>query len=207
MPKRSSSARWLAEYRSDPYVKQARELGYRSRAVFKLKEIDERHRLLRPGITVIDLGAAPGGWSQFAAGRIGSRGRIIALDILPMEVLAGVVFIQGDFREDAVFDRLKAALDGAGVDVVLSDMAPNMSGMRSVDIDRAAYLCELALDMARQVLIPGGGLVMKTFVGAGFEALTRTVRSEFARVAIRKPKASRSRSAETYLVATGFRAH
>lgn len=204
MPKRSSSARWLAEHHGDEYVKRARELGYRSRAVFKLKEIDERHRLMHRGMTVVDLGASPGSWCQFAAERLGPSGRIIALDILPMEALPGAVFIQGDFREEVILDRLKAALSGSEVDLVLSDMAPNMSGTRSVDLVRGLCLCELALDTARQVLKPGGSLVMKTFIGSGFDQLARDVRCDFLRVVIRKPKASRSRSAETYIVATGF---
>lgn len=206
MSKRSSSARWLAEHHSDEYVKRARDLGYRSRAVFKLKEIDERHHLLRRGMTVLDLGAAPGGWSQFAAQRLGPGAKIIALDLLPMEALNDVLFIQGDFGEDEVLARLKAALAGSGIDLLMSDMAPNMSGMRSVDLARALHLCELALETARELLKPGGALVMKTFIGSGFDDLARAVRADFARVAIRKPKASRSRSAETYIVATGFRA-
>ncbi len=201
-----SSARWLAEHHSDEYVKRARDQGYRSRAVFKLKEIDEKYHLLRPGITVVDLGAAPGGWSQFAAERIGASGRIIALDVLPMEGLPNVVFVQGDFREEEVLDRLKAALRGSGVDLVLSDMAPNMSGLQAVDLTRAIYLCELALETAEAVLKPGGSLVMKTFMGSGFDALVRVAKGLFVRVAIRKPKASRNRSAETYIVATGFHA-
>lgn len=204
MSRRSSSARWLAEHHSDEYVKQARQQGYRSRAVFKLKEIDEKYRLLRRGMVVVDLGAAPGGWSQFAAERLGSGGRIIALDILPMEVLPEVAIIQGDFCQQQVLDRLCEALHGAGVDLVMSDMAPNMSGLRSVDLARALNLCELALDCARQLLNPGGALVMKAFIGPGFDALVRAVRDDFARTVIRKPKASRSRSAETYMVATGF---
>lgn len=199
-----SSGRWLAEHHSDQYVKRARDQGYRSRAVFKLKEMDEKYRLLRPGMTVVDLGAAPGGWSQFAAERLGASGRIIALDVLAMEGLPNVVFIQGDFREETVLDRLSAELQGPNVDLLLSDMAPNMSGLRSVDLTRAMYLCELALETARKILKPGGSLVMKTFMGAGFDALARAVRDDFVRVAIRKPKASRSRSAETYIVATGF---
>lgn len=204
--KRPGSARWLAEHHRDEYVKRAHELGYRSRAVFKLKEIDERHHLIHRGMTIVDLGAAPGSWCQYAAEKVGAGGRIIALDILPLEALPGVVFIHGDFREPTVLARLDAALSGARVDLVLSDMAPNMSGMRSVDLVRAVYLCELALDTARQVLKPGGALVLKTFIGAGFDALARSVRCNFIRVAIRKPKASRNRSAETYIVATGFRA-
>ncbi len=204
MAKRSSSARWLAEHHSDEFVQRARQQGYRSRAVFKLKEIDERHRLLRPGMTVVDLGAAPGGWSQYAAQRLTPGGRIIALDLLPMEALPDVVFIQGDFGEQAVLERLMGELRGGGVDVVISDMAPNMSGLRSVDLARASNLCELAFACAQLVLKPGGALVMKAFIGPGFDALVRAAREAFARVVIRKPRASRSRSAETYLVATGY---
>jgi 23S rRNA (uridine2552-2'-O)-methyltransferase len=200
-----SSARWLAEHHSDEYVKRAREQGYRSRAVFKLKEMDEKYRLLRRAMTVVDLGAAPGGWSQFAAERVGPQGKIIALDVLPMEALPNVVFLQGDFREEEVLGRLKLELGGLEVDLLMSDMAPNMSGLRSVDLARAVDLCELALETARQVLKPGATLVMKTFIGSGFDTLARAVRGDFLRVAIRKPKASRSRSAETYIVATGFR--
>jgi 23S rRNA (uridine2552-2'-O)-methyltransferase len=205
MARRTSSARWLAEHHADEYVKKARELGYRSRAVFKLEELDAKHHLLRPGMTVVDLGAAPGGWSQYASRRLGRAGRIIALDILPMEAIPGVTFIQGDFREASVFEQLHGVLDGARVDLLLSDMAPNMSGMRAVDIDRASYLCELALDAARRMLRPGGGLVMKAFIGAGFDDLVRTVRQVFLQSWTRKPKASRGRSAETYLVAMGYK--
>jgi len=206
MSRRPSSYRWLAEHHNDEYVKRARELGYRSRAVFKLQEIDERYGLLRRGTTVIDLGASPGGWSQFAAERVRPAGRIIALDILPMEALPDVVFIQGDFRQDTVLEQLKGALGGSGVDLVLSDMAPNMSGMRAVDLVRASYLAELALDLAQQVLKPGGSVVVKTFGGSGFDEFVRSARRLFTQVAVRKPKASRSRSSEAYVVATGFRA-
>ncbi len=205
MARRTSSARWLAEHRADEYVKKARELGYRSRAVFKLEELDAKHQLLRPGMTVVDLGAAPGGWSQYVARRLGHAGRIIALDVLPMEAIPGVTFIQGDFREDPVLEQLRGALGGEPVDLVLSDMAPNMSGMRSVDIDRSAYLCDLALDAAQRTLRPGGGLVVKAFIGAGFDDFVRAVKSVFSQSWTRKPKASRGRSAETYLVALGYR--
>lgn len=205
MTRRTSSARWLAEHHADPYVKKAREMGYRSRAVFKLEELDAKHHLLRPGMTVVDLGAAPGGWSQYVARRLGPAARIIALDILPMEAIPGVTFIQGDFREDVVLEQLRGALDRAPVDLLLSDMAPNMSGMRAVDIDRSAYLCDLALDAARRTLRPGGSMVMKAFIGAGFDDLVRTVKSVFSQSWTRKPRASRGRSAETYLVATGYK--
>jgi len=206
MAKKGSSSRaWLREHREDPYVQQAQREGYRSRACYKLLEILERDRLLRPGMTVLDLGSAPGGWSQVAADRAGPQGRVIASDILPMDALAGVEFIRGDFTEEAVVNAILAALDGAGADLVLSDMAPNMSGLNAVDQPRSMYLVELALDLARVVLAPGGALVAKVFQGEGFDQLLREIRKLFARVAIRKPRASRPRSREVYLVATGFR--
>lgn len=205
MARSGSSHRWLTEHFSDEYVKLAQQKGYRSRAVFKLEEIDAKDRLLRPGMSVVDLGAAPGGWSQFAAGRVGKSGRIIALDILPVEAIEGVTIIQGDFQEEAVLNRLLEALEGRPVDLVLSDMAPNMSGARVVDQPRAMYLAELALDTARQVLRPGGAFVAKLFMGAGFDEYQREARASFASVANRKPKASRDRSREVYLVAKGFK--
>lgn len=204
MAQSRSSQRWLAEHFSDEYVKRAQKLGYRSRAAFKLEEIDARDRLLKPGMTVLDLGAAPGGWSQFAAERAGKSGRIIALDVLPVEAIAGVTFIQGDFREDGMLNRLMDALSGRPVDLVLSDMAPNMSGMRTVDQARAMHLAELALDTARRVLGPGGAFVVKLFQGVGFDEFQRDARRSFAALANRKPKASRDRTREVYLVAKGF---
>jgi len=206
LARRPTSRRWLAEHHSDEYVKKARELGYRSRAVFKLEELDQRFSLFRPGMSVVDLGAAPGGWSQFATRRVSPGGTIIALDLLPMEPVAGVSFIQGDFREDATLNRLRAELAGRTVDLVLSDMAPNMSGIRGVDVPRALYLVELALQLSQQVLRPGGTLVLKAFSGSGFDDFLREVRADFARVALSKPKASRGRSPETYVVAGGYRA-
>ncbi len=171
MAKKGSSSRtWLREHREDPYVQQAQREGYRSRACYKLLEILERDRLLRPGMTVLDLGSAPGGWSQVAAERVGPRGRVIASDILAMDALAGVEFIQGDFTEEEVVNRILAVLDGAGADLVLSDMAPNMSGLSAVDQPRSMYLVELALDLARVVLAPGGALVAKVFQGEGFDS-------------------------------------
>jgi 23S rRNA (uridine2552-2'-O)-methyltransferase len=205
LAKRSTSRRWLAEHHSDEFVIRARELGYRSRAVFKLEELDQRYALLKPGITVIDLGSAPGGWSQFASKRVGPGGRIIALDILPMEALPGVVFIEGDFREDDALTRLQSELAGRCVDLVLSDMAPNMSGIRGVDVPRALDLVELALELALQVLRPEGKMVVKAFCGSGFDEFLRGVRAHFARVVLSKPKASRGRSPETYVVASGYR--
>jgi 23S rRNA (uridine2552-2'-O)-methyltransferase len=203
--KRSSSKAWLKEHRDDPYVQQALREGYRSRACYKLLELQEKDRLIRPGMTVLDLGSAPGGWSQVAVGLVGHQGRVIASDILPMDSLAGVEFIRGDFTEEAVFEQILAALHNAPVDIVISDMAPNMSGMTAVDQPRSMYLVELALDMARRVLAPGGSLVTKVFQGEGFDELIRDSRDAFDRVLTRKPKASRPRSREVYLVATGFR--
>ena len=200
MARSKSSGRWLSEHFSDEYVKQAQALGYRSRAVFKLKELDERDRLIKPGMVVLDLGAAPGGWSQYAAERIGRSGKIIALDILPLEAIPNVVFLQGDFREDAVAGQLRAELAGRPVDLVLSDMAPNISGARVVDQPRAMHLAELALEMARETLRPGGGFVVKLFQGPDVDVFVREARGLFARVSVRKPKASRDRSPEVYLV-------
>jgi 23S rRNA (uridine2552-2'-O)-methyltransferase len=205
MARSGSSQRWLSEHFSDEYVKLAQEKGYRSRAVFKLEEINAKDRLLRPGMSVVDLGAAPGGWSQFAAEKVGKSGTIIALDILPVEAIQGVTVIQGDFQDEAVLDQLLDALAGNPVDLVLSDMAPNMSGARVVDQPRAMYLAELALDTARRVLRPGGVFVTKLFMGAGFDEYQKAARASFAGVASRKPKASRDRSRELYLVCKGFK--
>lgn len=206
MARRSkSSRRWLREHFEDAYVKRARQEGWRSRAVYKLIELDEKYHLLRPGMTVVDLGAAPGGWSQYAAYRVGERGRVLALDLLPMDPVAGVDFIQGDFREAAVLEACRERLGGAPVDLVLSDMAPNLSGMEAVDQPRAMYLAELAEDFAREVLAPGGTFLAKLFQGAGFDALVRRARSDYAQVRVRKPRASRPRSREVYLVASGRR--
>lgn len=200
MARSRSSGRWLSEHFSDEYVKQAQALGYRSRAVFKLKELDEREGLLKPGTVVVDLGAAPGGWSQYAAQRIGKKGAIIALDLLPVEPLPQVTFIQGDFREEAVLARLMTELAGRPVDLVLSDMAPNMSGHRGVDQARGMHLAELALDTARELLKPGGDFVTKLFQGPDVDDYVRAVRALFGKVSVRKPKASRDRSPEVYLV-------
>lgn len=206
MPKkRSSSKAWLKEHREDPYVQRAQKEGYRSRACYKLLEIQEKDRLFRPAMTVLDLGSAPGGWSQVAADLVGHKGRVVASDILPMDPLAGVDFIQGDFTEEAVFEQLLSALDGQPVDLVLSDMAPNMSGVNAVDQPRSMYLVELALDMALRVLAPGGAFVTKVFQGEGFDDWFREVRDSFERVATRKPRASRPRSREVYVVARGLR--
>lgn len=204
MARTKSSRRWLDRHVNDVYVKRAQQEGYRSRAVYKLLEMQEKDRVLAPGMRVVDLGAAPGGWSQVAAGIVGPRGCVVALDILPMEPLADVTVIQGDFREDELLSRLRGVLGSESVDVVLSDMAPNVSGNAAVDQPRMVYLCELALDLARQVLKPSGSLVVKTFQGEGFESFHKETRRSFKRVASRKPKSSRSRSREVYLVATGY---
>lgn len=206
MPKRSkSSRRWLDEHFSDAYVRRAQKEGWRSRAVFKLEEIDRRDRLFRPGMCIIDLGAAPGGWSQYAARRLGGKGRVLALDILPMEPLEGVEFLQGDFTEQAPLKALLEALGEARADLVMSDMAPNISGQAQVDIPRAMYLAELAHDLARRVLRPGGDLLLKVFQGEGFPELQAALRGDFATLQVRKPRASRARSREVYLLARNRR--
>jgi 23S rRNA (uridine2552-2'-O)-methyltransferase len=205
MARSKSSNRWLDEHFSDPYVKQSQKDGYRSRASYKLIELDKKDKLFKPGMSVVDLGAAPGGWSQVAADRVGDKGMVLASDILPMDSIAGVEFIQGDFTEEAVLEQLLAALGGEKADLVISDMAPNMSGMNAVDQPAAIYLVELALDMARQVLKPGGHFVAKVFHGEGFDPLLQDTRDAFTKVAVRKPDASRARSREVYLVARGFK--
>jgi 23S rRNA (uridine2552-2'-O)-methyltransferase len=206
MPKRSkSSARWLAEHAADPYVKRAHDEGWRSRAAFKLEEIQKSDRLLKPGMTVVDLGAAPGGWSQYAARRLDGKGRVIALDVLDMPAIPGVEFIQGDFNDESVLGRLHALLGGAKVDLVMSDMAPNMMGIADVDHDRSMQLVELAEEFAAQALRPGGDLLIKVFQGRGFEPLVARLRKSYETVKLRKPKASRSRSPEVYVLARGYR--
>ncbi|MBD2859306.1 23S rRNA (uridine(2552)-2'-O)-methyltransferase RlmE [Spongiibacter sp. KMU-158] len=206
MAKRSaSSGAWLREHFDDHYVKLAQKHGYRSRACFKLLEIQEKDRLIKPGMCVVDLGAAPGGWSQVAVDLVGHHGRVLASDILPMDSLAGVEFVQGDFTEDSVFQQLLDLLGDQRADLVISDMAPNMSGMRDVDQPKSMYLCELALDMAVQVLRPGGDFVAKVFQGEGFDEFFRELRSHFDKIVTRKPAASRPRSREVYLVGRGFK--
>lgn len=195
----------MAEHRADIYVKEARRLGYRSRAVFKLKEINERDRLLGPGMVVVDLGAAPGSWSQWARPLLGPRGRLLALDILPMDALPDVEIIVGDFREESVLRELETRIGSQVVDLVLSDMAPNVSGIDSADQVGQLYLCELALEFAKAHLKPGGHLLVKAFQGEGFEAYVKAVREVFESVVIRKPKASRPRSREVYLLARSLR--
>jgi 23S rRNA (uridine2552-2'-O)-methyltransferase len=206
MARRSkSSDRWLKEHFGDPYVQRAQSEGWRSRAVFKLEEIDKRERLLKPGQVCLDLGAAPGAWSQYARTRVGPKGRVVATDILAMPELPGVQFVQGDFREEAVFEAVQKLLPQHAVDVVLSDMAPNLSGVDAIDQPRSIYLAELALDMAERVLKPGGGALIKVFQGAGFQELLQRTRRTFNRVKLIKPEASRSRSPEIYLLAMQFR--
>lgn len=200
-----SSGRWLEEHFSDPYVLRAKEAGLRSRAAFKLEELDAVDRLVTPGDVIVDLGAAPGGWSQYAARRLAGNGSVFALDLLPMDAIPGVRFLQGDFREQTVLDALLGELGDRQVDLVLSDMAPNMSGVDVVDQARAADLEALALDFARRVLGPDGSLVVKVFQGAGFQEFLADARRSFKAVKMRKPKASRQRSSETYLVARGPR--
>lgn len=203
---KKKSKQWMQEHVNDPYVQQAQREGWRSRAVFKLKEIDEKDRLLKPGMTVVDLGAAPGSWSQYVAKRIQPGGRLVALDLLDFAPLPGVEFILGDFREDAVLERLKSALAGRRVDLVLSDMAPNMTGIAATDSVQVLYLAELTLEFARENLKPGGDLLVKVFQGAGFMELRRAMQAEFASLVTRKPAASRDRSAELYLLARNRRA-
>ena len=205
MGRSKSSNRWMQEHFDDEYVKMAQAQGYRSRAVFKLSEIQDRDQIIKPGMNVIDLGAAPGGWSQFARQLLGKKNRLVALDILPMDPLEGVDFLQGDFREEAVLNQLYAILDGAPVHLVMSDMAPNMSGNKSVDQARAIYLGELALDTARTVLTKDGAFLVKLFQGEGFESFHQEVQKLFSKVVIRKPKASRPRSNEVYILAKGFK--
>jgi len=204
MKKSKSSRQWLDRHFRDEYVKRAQAEGYRSRAVYKLLEMQEKQKLIKPGQTVVDLGAAPGGWSQIAKRIVGPGGRVLALDILPMEPLAGVEFIQGDFREQEPLDRLRELLAGDQVDLVISDLAPNVSGMAAVDQPKAIYLCEIALDFTREMLRPGGSFVVKVFQGEGFDAYIREIRSSFSRVTTRKPKASRPKSREVYVVAGNY---
>jgi 23S rRNA (uridine2552-2'-O)-methyltransferase len=201
MGRSKSSHQWLKSHFDDEFVKRAQREGYRSRAVYKLEEIQRKDRILRPGMTVLDLGAAPGGWSQYAAPLLAGRGRIIALDILPMEPLAGVEFLQGDFREEAVFTRLLEVLGGAEVDLVMSDMAPNISGMQAVDQPGSMYLAELAVDLADRVLRRGGVLLFKAFQGEGFDPLVKALRARYREIRVRKPRASRPKSREVYVLA------
>ncbi|WP_442596429.1 RlmE family RNA methyltransferase [Parapusillimonas sp. JC17] len=206
MAKKKFSKEWIQQHINDPYVKMAQQKGYRARAAFKLTEILDSEKLLRPGDVVVDLGSAPGSWSQIARERLAGpggvlNGRIIALDMLPMEPIAGVEFIQGDFREDTVLDQLAERLGGARVDLVISDMAPNLSGVGSADSARIQHVCDLALEFASQHLKPDGALIVKAFHGSGFSQIVESFKRSFQRVVERKPKASRDKSSETFLVA------
>jgi 23S rRNA (uridine2552-2'-O)-methyltransferase len=205
MARSKSSNDWMDEHFNDHYVMKAKEEGYRSRACYKLMEIDDKDKLIKLGMTVIDLGSAPGSWSQVAVKRVGDHGLVVASDILLMDGLAGVTFLQGDFTEETVFDELMTIIGNRPVDLVISDMAPNMSGMSAVDQPSAMYLVELALDMARQVLKPGGNYVAKVFHGEGFDEYLKDMRSSFQKVVTRKPESSRARSREVYLVAKGYK--
>jgi len=203
--KHKTSKAWMREHVTDPYVQRAKAEGWRSRAAFKLMEIDDKDKLLRPGMTVVDLGAAPGGWSQVVAERVGAGGRVLALDLLDMAPVPGVAFVKGDFREDAVLQALTFRLEGHPLDLVISDMAPNISGIAATDQARSAHLAELALEFARLQLKPGGDFLVKVFQGAGFDAFRAAMVETFEKVLVRKPKSSRDRSNEVYLLGRGRR--
>lgn len=205
MPRSKTSKAWLREHVNDTWVQKAKAEGYRSRAAFKLMQIDAKDRLLKPGMTVVDLGATPGGWSQVAANVVGRTGKVVAVDLLEMSPLPGVEFIRGDFSEPETWAALESVLAGRRVDIVLSDMAPNLSGVSVADQARSVGLAELALDAALRLLVPGGSLLVKIFHGAGFDAFMKTLREHFTQVVVRKPEASRGRSAETYLLGRGRR--
>ena len=205
MAKSKSSKGWLKEHFDDEYVRRSQQDGYRSRAIYKLIEIDKKDRLIKPGMTIIDLGAAPGGWSQYASRKIGARGKIVATDILPIAALPDVTFIQGDFTEQEVYDQIIRQLDNEQCDLVMSDMAPNMSGMKAVDQPKSMYLVELAMDLAAQVLAKDGAFLTKVFQGEGYDGLLKQMREQFVSVQSRKPDASRSRSREIYLLCKGTR--
>ncbi|MCP4789869.1 MAG: 23S rRNA (uridine(2552)-2'-O)-methyltransferase RlmE [Gammaproteobacteria bacterium] len=205
MARSKSSDRWLKEHFDDQYVKQSQVDGYRSRASYKLLEMSKRDKLIRPGMTVVDLGAAPGGWTQVAMQLVGDEGTVVASDILNMDPIAGVTFVEGDFTEQSVYDEIVAALNGRKADLVISDMAPNMSGNPAIDQPKSMYLVELALDMSRNILKPNGAFLAKVFQGEGFDELLQDTRSSFKKVQSRKPGASRSRSREVYQLATGFK--
>jgi 23S rRNA (uridine2552-2'-O)-methyltransferase len=205
MSRSKTSKAWMREHINDPYVQKAKSEGYRSRAAYKLMELDQKDRLLAPGQLVVDLGAAPGSWSQVAAAKLGARGRVVAVDLLPMEPLPGVYFLQGDFREQEVLDALLLALGGSKADLVISDLAPNISGIGVSDQARSMYLAELALEFAQKCLKPGGSLLVKVFQGAGFTEFLAAMRKAFAKVGSRKPEASRGRSSEMYLLGKGLK--
>ncbi|ACT48605.1 23S rRNA (uridine(2552)-2'-O)-methyltransferase RlmE [Methylotenera mobilis] len=201
-PSRTSKA-WMQEHLNDPYVKLAQKDGYRARAAYKLMEIDDKDKIIKPGMTVVDLGSAPGSWSQVTVQRLKGQGKVIALDILEMTPISGVTFIQGDFREDAVLKLLEQTLNNLQVDLVIADMAPNISGVKDVDQAGAAYLTELALEFSKDWLKPNGNFLVKVFIGAGFEEILQSMRQMFTKVVTRKPKASRDRSSEVYLLGIG----
>jgi len=203
--KKLSSQRWLQEHFADFYVKKAHKLGLRSRAYFKLEELDKKEHLFNRGMTIVDLGAAPGGWSQYISKKLAGKAKISALDILPMDALQGVDFICGDFTEEAVYDLLKSKLTVGQVDIVISDMAPNWSGCKHVDLPKTIYLAELAADFAKNTLKPEGNFLVKLFQGVGFEAYLKDMRSSFEKVSLLKPSSSRDRSPEVYLLAKGFK--
>jgi 23S rRNA (uridine2552-2'-O)-methyltransferase len=204
MPKSKSSRKWLKEHFDDLYVKKAQEAGYRSRAVFKLQEIDDKDQLIKPGRNVVDLGAAPGGWTEYVREKLPAKNQVFALDILPMEPIEDVTIITGDFTSQEVLDQLLEALAGAKIDLVLSDMAPNISGMKAVDQPRAMYLAELALDFCQKALAPGGDFLVKVFQGEGFDEYLKLMRDQFQKVVVRKPSASRPRSREVYLLGRNY---
>lgn len=206
MSRGKTSKAWMREHINDPYVQRAKAEGYRSRAAYKLLELDKKDRLLVPGQLVVDLGAAPGSWSQVVLAKLGTKGTVVAVDLLPMEPLAGVRFVQGDFREQGLLDALLLALGGRKADLVISDLAPNISGIGVSDQARSMYLCELALEFARQCLVPGGSLLVKVFQGAGFTEFLAGMRKSFVKVGSRKPEASRGRSSEMYLLGKGYKA-
>jgi len=195
---------WMQEHVSDEYVQRAQKEGHRARAIYKLMEIDERDRLIKPGHYIVDLGAAPGSWSEYAATKVGKKGKVFALDLLDMAPIEGVEFIQGDFRSDEVLEQLLKLVENHPVDLVMSDMAPNISGMKAVDQPRAMYLAELCLDLAHKVLKPGGDLLIKVFNGEGLDEFKKVLREDFSKLIVRKPKASRARSRENYLLARGY---
>ncbi|AIL59959.1 MULTISPECIES: 23S rRNA (uridine(2552)-2'-O)-methyltransferase RlmE [Pseudomonas] len=205
MARSKTSLGWLKEHFNDPYVKKAQKDGYRSRASYKLLEIQEKYRIIRPGMSVVDLGAAPGGWSQVTSRLIGGQGRLIASDILEMDSIPDVTFVQGDFTQDEVLEQILAAVGNSHVDLVISDMAPNMSGTPAVDIPKSMFLCELALDLATRVLKPGGDFLIKIFQGEGFDVYLKDARQKFDKVQMIKPDSSRDRSREQYLLARGYR--
>ena len=204
MAQTKGGRQWMQEHLNDEYVLRAQKEGHRARAIYKLMEIDERDRLIKPGHYVVDLGAAPGSWSEYAVTKIGKKGRVFALDLLEIDPIKGVDFIQGDFRSDEVLDQLMKLVENHPVDLVMSDMAPNISGMRAVDQPRAMYLAELSLELARNVLKPGGDLLIKIFNGEGLDEFKKVLRADFDKLIIRKPKASRARSRENYLLARGY---